>query len=360
MDLIIAPGTVTEDKADTAPTTGVPGFATDGDPQNQTPRTVFPAYVFNALLKELRSVIESAGLKLDRNDTTQLLQAIKLTVTEVAGDYIGRGRSEYDYEPLQGGVNISTGQMWFSYKDKNGDLKYAFSQAAGDYQPAGSYVKTLGDTMTGALSINTTDGQGINAIGQSGMSGGVYTSPALKTGISDTSQAYLQYELLSGQYARLGVFVRDADSLIEYYLSLNGRITTSSGKIFAWIDDIPAAPDLSQYALKSSFDVGTITGGYYEKTRLNDGSGNYLLKQHFSVLADDYSTISYPIPYLSPPVLSLTASDTSDGKSVIVNYKYGSKTNTGFVVHKSWIFGSTEGDENGAWIEVIATGVVSS
>lgn len=78
MDLLIAPGTVTEDKADTAPEAGIPGFATDGDPSTQTPRTVFPAYIFNAILKEFRAVILAAGLKMDRNDTTQLLQALRI------------------------------------------------------------------------------------------------------------------------------------------------------------------------------------------------------------------------------------------------------------------------------------------
>lgn len=155
MDLLIAPGTVAEGQEDTAPATGTPGFATDGDPTKQTQRTVFPAYAFNDMLKELRAVITNAGLTLDRNDTTQLLQAIKLTVTKVAGDYIGRGISDQDYSPLQGGVNISTGQMWFSYLDDEGKVKYAFSQVAGNYV-LGIYNSTT-DQRILSIARNKTD-----------------------------------------------------------------------------------------------------------------------------------------------------------------------------------------------------------
>ena len=49
MDLLIAPYTVTKEQADTAPATGTPGWATDGNPATNKPATQWPAYAFNAM-----------------------------------------------------------------------------------------------------------------------------------------------------------------------------------------------------------------------------------------------------------------------------------------------------------------------
>ncbi|MCM2569695.1 hypothetical protein NAT65_01245 [Achromobacter xylosoxidans] len=77
MDLLIAPYTVAKEQADTAPATGTPGWATDGNPAANVPATQWPAYAFNALQEELATVIVGGGLSLNRNDNTLLLKAIQ-------------------------------------------------------------------------------------------------------------------------------------------------------------------------------------------------------------------------------------------------------------------------------------------
>lgn len=97
-----------------------------------------------------------------------------------SSQFVGRGASIYDYTPLQLGVNKASGQVWTSYTDDSGNLKYAFSQPAGDYATntalnsettratqaesniQSSKVNRSGDTMRGALSTyndpNLTNG----------------------------------------------------------------------------------------------------------------------------------------------------------------------------------------------------------
>ena len=50
-----------------------------------------------------------------------------------SSQFVGRGASVYDFTPLQLGVNKTSGQVWTSYTDASGNVKYAFSQPAGDY-----------------------------------------------------------------------------------------------------------------------------------------------------------------------------------------------------------------------------------
>lgn len=76
MDLLIAPYTVTKEQADTAPVTGTPGWATDGNPATNKPATQWPAYAFNAVQEELLNVIAKAGLVPNRGNNSQLAMAI--------------------------------------------------------------------------------------------------------------------------------------------------------------------------------------------------------------------------------------------------------------------------------------------
>ena len=61
---------------DTAPGTGTPQYATNGNPQTGTPATIWPAYMFNMIMDELMAVIAAAGLTPNDTDWTQLLQAL--------------------------------------------------------------------------------------------------------------------------------------------------------------------------------------------------------------------------------------------------------------------------------------------
>ena len=86
MDLLIAPYTVTKEQADTAPATGTPGWATDGNPATNKPATQWPAYAFNAMQEELTGVIQGSGLVLNRSDNTLLLKAIQKMIAVALGN----------------------------------------------------------------------------------------------------------------------------------------------------------------------------------------------------------------------------------------------------------------------------------
>lgn len=80
MDRLIAPNSVPFAQADTAPVTGTPQYATDGDPATNVPATLWPAYAFNALQDEIYNVVVSAGLTPNRAVWNQLLTAIQTLI----------------------------------------------------------------------------------------------------------------------------------------------------------------------------------------------------------------------------------------------------------------------------------------
>ncbi|MFM0213746.1 hypothetical protein PQQ96_40895 [Paraburkholderia sediminicola] len=77
MDRLIAANSVPFASADTAPVSGTPQYATEGNPVTGTPATVFPAYAWNMLQDEIYNVIIAAGLTPNRNAWNQLLTAIE-------------------------------------------------------------------------------------------------------------------------------------------------------------------------------------------------------------------------------------------------------------------------------------------
>ncbi|SSW66597.1 hypothetical protein AVE30378_02136 [Achromobacter veterisilvae] len=113
MDLLIAPHTVAKEQADTAPATGTPGWATDGNPGTNTPATQWPAYAFNAIQEELTSVIVGAQLSPSRNDNAQLIKAInKLITAAVAGRPLAYSISALPDEDVGPVVVIECGEVW--------------------------------------------------------------------------------------------------------------------------------------------------------------------------------------------------------------------------------------------------------
>lgn len=77
MDRLIAANSVAVGSGDTAPLTGTPQEATDGNPGTGVPATIWPAYQFNAIQAELVAIIQAAGLTLDRATLTQIRQAVR-------------------------------------------------------------------------------------------------------------------------------------------------------------------------------------------------------------------------------------------------------------------------------------------
>lgn len=80
MDLFIGANTVDLAHRDVAPTSGTPGWATDGNPLATPPvlPTQLPAWWGNMIAAELAGVVDAAGLTRDVTDWTQLLQAMRL------------------------------------------------------------------------------------------------------------------------------------------------------------------------------------------------------------------------------------------------------------------------------------------
>ncbi|WP_454825406.1 hypothetical protein [Paraburkholderia xenovorans] len=92
MDRLIAPNSVIAAQADTAPATGTPQFATDGNPATNIPATQWPAYQYNAIQEELIAAIKGAGLTPDRNNNAQLLAAIEALI-QASAPVIGSVRN---------------------------------------------------------------------------------------------------------------------------------------------------------------------------------------------------------------------------------------------------------------------------
>lgn len=87
MERIIAPFAVAIGAGDLPPVGGVPGEATSGDPGAGVPATEWPAWIFNVIQKEIIAVTAAASIVLDRNNTGQLLAAIKELIQQETGNY---------------------------------------------------------------------------------------------------------------------------------------------------------------------------------------------------------------------------------------------------------------------------------
>jgi hypothetical protein len=77
MDRLIATNSVPFASADTAPASGTPQYATNGNPATGVAATEFPAYAWNMLQDEIYNVIIAAGLTPNRNAWNQLLTALQ-------------------------------------------------------------------------------------------------------------------------------------------------------------------------------------------------------------------------------------------------------------------------------------------
>ena len=75
-DLLIAPNSVPASGADLKPSSGIPQYATSGDPTSSIPATVWPAYMANQMMLELYNIVVAAGITPSGNDWAQVWQAI--------------------------------------------------------------------------------------------------------------------------------------------------------------------------------------------------------------------------------------------------------------------------------------------
>ena len=86
MDRLIAPNSVDADHADTAPVTGTPGFATDGNPATGVPATLWPSYQYNAIQEELIAIIDAGSLTPSKETNTQVRDAVLALFAKINGD----------------------------------------------------------------------------------------------------------------------------------------------------------------------------------------------------------------------------------------------------------------------------------
>lgn len=86
------PDRLTVPVAAAIPAVGVPGWFTNGDPQNDIPATPVDDWWLNMITAELRNVVVGAGLVLDKTNNAQLLAAVN---TLIANYITGLGNIAY-------------------------------------------------------------------------------------------------------------------------------------------------------------------------------------------------------------------------------------------------------------------------
>lgn len=92
MDRLIASNSVPMAQADTAPTTGTPQGATDGNAASNIPATRWPSYQYNAIQEELIAVLTAAAVTPDRTNNAQIVTAIK-SLIQFSGPVVGSVRN---------------------------------------------------------------------------------------------------------------------------------------------------------------------------------------------------------------------------------------------------------------------------
>lgn len=174
MDRLIATHSVDLAHADTAPVSGTPQYATDGNPGSGIPATIWPAYQYNSIQEELLAVIEGAGLTPSKGNLAQVLQAIRslirLKLTGNLDLYVATTGSDSN-NGLSPGTPFLTLQKAWNYIVNSLDLS-GFSVtvhvAAGTYSTglvasgivvglgSGNFILFTGDTTTPANCLVTT------------------------------------------------------------------------------------------------------------------------------------------------------------------------------------------------------------
>lgn len=126
-----------------------------------------------------------------------------------------------------------------------------------------------------------------------------------------------------------------------------GRMLMPDGAVSAVTSELPTA--------------GTITGGTYTKTPMNDGTGRSILRLHYSVSSPPgEGSITFPATFSQLPNVSLsTTDDSGNSYSVIANVRSNTITTTGFTLFAAWYAGEESGISGSSTITVTAEGIVS-
>ena len=262
------------------------------------------------------------------------------TQTWSSSQFVGRGASIYDFTPLQLGVNKASGQIWTTYTDASGNVKYAFSQPAGDYatNPALNSVNTnlqnqinnrvlkTGDTMTGTLNFTLNYSQP-TAIVATGMSGPAtvgqnpWTPQFISKASNDGSlSASFCARDLVGHYPYMSLqFTEQNGTWHELQFRSDDRLYTVSGNVFALESDISN--------LQNQINGKQAAGDYV--TGLAPGK----IMQDFivGVSGSGVHDIAFPRAFSSPPTTIVISYGLTNGSNSPVSV-LGGWTSTGFQI----------------------------
>ncbi|AOW49438.1 hypothetical protein [Acetobacter ascendens] len=341
MDLLIAPGTVDASKADTAPATGTPGWATDGDPVNQIARTVFPAYAYNALLAEIYNVIVGAKLTPDRTDNTQLFKAISQIAAGSESAYFLKSGDTAAWVTSDGWVIAGNSRVMSGGSGANGAIQ------------VGDYVWSDGITAYGygkmAVSLSVTD---VNGKGSDYRSGGLLQFTAYdgtQTNFYFSGDDYI-YDPSGNKFLKTADLTNSLSGYLENYnsgiaLALPGTslcVNPADGRAYlayagntkiaalAWNSDLAAESSAraeADTALQNSINGKQPAGNY-----IIGLSGGKLL-QDFVVAVDSSGVHNITLPQaLSAAPTSIAISHgLTNGSNASVSV-LGGWTETGFQI----------------------------
>ena len=158
MDRLIAPNSVDAAHADTAPVTGTPAYATDGNPATGVPATLWPSYQYNAIQEELIAFLTAADVAPDRMDNAQILAACRALFAAVAGSatqtFSVAAATALTHAPEVGQVQRSA----FNYAGLAGGTANALTAtlniAPGSYTDYLVVTVRVASTNTGSVSLN--------------------------------------------------------------------------------------------------------------------------------------------------------------------------------------------------------------
>ncbi|KAA8389645.1 hypothetical protein [Acetobacter tropicalis] len=241
--------------------------------------------VYNEIPAEYVPIFEADGHLIVKS-ISDWTKRQALGAADAEARYIGRAGGSKDYAPLQGGVQISTGNMWFSYKDSGGAIKYAFAQQAGDYATHTDVANVINNNIViaGQMHVDTTgylqiyrksnvgtdgivdlyshwsspnnnvarvDAQGNiytlksgsiyldNPYANSGNNGDWNEAPGIQFGLSSRgSNARMWYEEHVGQIDQLTLLLNGYGHKTYFWFGPDGRLNSSAG-LMALKSEIP-------------------------------------------------------------------------------------------------------------------------
>ena len=201
MQLLIAAGTVPLAQADTAPTSGTPGYATDGNPSATppVPQTQFPAYAFNAIQTELVSLITAAGNTPSATDNYQILPSL-MALLGFTGMYTvtGSGTQPTVYEWVASYTGSFRIRLW-----SGGASGGSGNGGAGGGGGGGGFFEAYIRCIKGyTYSVTIAAGGAASAAGAAGNNGG---STALAVTALDGVTTYQIVNLTGGVAGGAGV-----------------------------------------------------------------------------------------------------------------------------------------------------------